>query len=108
MLTQPRLLPRFCWLSISLILLSVSLFAQAPTGSISGTVHDATGAVVPNAAITLTNRDSGFIRNLLSAGDGSYNVAALPPGVYQVKSTVPGFRTVVREATVETGAITTV
>src|SRR5262249_54765645 len=75
---------------------------------ISGTVHDGSGAVVPDTVITLTNRDSGVVRNLISAIDGSYAAAALPPGVYQVKAAMKGFRTVVRDAAVETGAITTV
>ncbi len=108
MLTQPRLLPRLFWLGVAFCLPSMPLWAQTPTGSISGTVHDATGAVVPNAVITMTNRDTGLLRNLLTAIDGSYTAAALPPGVYQVKAGMAGFRTVVREATVETGAITTV
>src|ERR1041384_7069615 len=108
MLTRPRLLPRFRCLVVTLFLLSTLLWAQTPTGSISGTVHDATSAVVPNAAITLLNRDTGLVRNLLTAIDGSYTAPALPPGVYPVKAALPGCRTVVREATVETGAITNV
>ncbi len=84
------------------------LWPQTPTGSISGVVHDASGAVVPSAAITLTNRDTGLVRTLLTAIDGSYTAAALPPGVYQVKTAMSGFRTVVRDATVETGTVTTV
>jgi hypothetical protein len=83
-------------------------WAQTPTGSIAGVVHDPTGAVVPNAAITVINRDTGLERSLMTSGDGSYNVPALPPGVYQVKTVMAGFRTVVREATVETGAATNV
>src|SRR5579862_2510817 len=86
-----------------LLLQSMLLWAQTPTGSISGVVHDATGAVVPNAAITLTSQDTGSIRNLVSAGDGSYTATALPPGIYQVKTAMAGFRTTVRDATVETG-----
>src|SRR5437867_75299 len=108
MFTRPCLLLRLRWLVVTLFLASMLLWGQTPTGSISGTVHDASGAVVPNAAITVTNRDTGLIRNLMPAIDGSYTAAALPPGVYQVKATMQGFRTVVRDATVETGAITTV
>ncbi len=82
--------------------------AQVPTGSIAGTVHDSSGAVVPNANITLTHKDTGAARSLVSSQDGSYNAAALLPGVYEVKASMPGFRTLVREATVETGKVTTV
>ena len=108
MLTQPRLWTRLRRSLVALFLPSMLLWAQTPTGSISGTVHDASGAVVPSAVVTMTNRDTGLLRNLITAIDGSYSAAALPPGVYQVKAAVAGFRTVVREATVETGAITTV
>ncbi|HTS28648.1 MAG TPA: carboxypeptidase-like regulatory domain-containing protein [Bryobacteraceae bacterium] len=90
------------------VLPSMLLWAQTPTGSIAGVVHDASGAVVPNASIAMTGQDTGLLRNLLSASDGSYIATALPPGVYQVKVAMSGFRTVVRDATVETGATTTV
>ncbi|HLK69734.1 MAG TPA: carboxypeptidase regulatory-like domain-containing protein [Bryobacteraceae bacterium] len=107
MKTRRTLLSR-CGLWVAALTLPVMLWAQTPTGSISGVVHDASGAVVPNAAITMTNRDTGLVRNLLSETDGAYALAALPPGVYQIKIAVPGFRTLIREATVETGSVTTV
>ena len=99
---------QLCELLCAIALAPFSLTAQAPTGSISGTVQDPTGAVVPNAVIALTNKDSGALRSLVTAVDGTYNAAALPAGVYEVKLAVTGFRTVMREATVETGATTTV
>ena len=108
MSVQPRLLPRFSWLVVTFFLQSMLFWGQTPTGSISGTVYDPTGAIVPNAAITMTNRDTGLVRNLVTGLDGSYSAAALPPGVYEVKAAMPGFRTLVRDATVETGTITTV
>jgi len=108
MLTQPGLLPKLRSSIVAAFLFSTQLFAQTPTGSIAGTVHDASGAVVPNAVVTVTNKDSGLVRNLMTSIEGSYNAAALPPGVYQVKVVMQGFRTYVREATVETGATTTV
>src|ERR1051326_4868889 len=108
MLTQPGLLPLRRWLTAALLLSSSLLWAQTPTGSVSGTVQDTTGAVVPNAVITLTNQATGLTRNLVTGSDGTYNIPALAPGVYQVKTSMKGFRSVVRDATVETGAITTV
>ena len=58
--------------------------------------------------MTMTNKDTGLLRNLVSSADGTYTAAALPPGIYQVKTGMTGFRTVLREAVVETGSITTV
>src|SRR4051794_3993388 len=101
MLTQPGLLPRLCSLALAVFSTSI-LFAQTPTGTVSGTVQDASGAVVPNAVILMTHKETGSQRNLLTTMDGTYTVAALPPGTYQVKTSMKGFRTVVREATVET------
>ncbi len=108
MFTLRRVAPRRMLWVAAFLLSGTLLWGQAPTGSISGVVHDASGAVVPNAAITLTNRDTGSLRNLLTSSDGSYTAAALPAGSYQVKTVMPGFRTLVRDATVETGATTTV
>src|SRR5690242_5098209 len=97
--TQPRpLLSRLHLLSVAISLSSTMLWAQTPTGSISGTVHDPTGAVVPNAFISMNNPETGLLRSLLTAPDGSYTAAALPPGVYQVKAAMKGFRTMIREA----------
>src|SRR5437763_15169010 len=82
--------------------------AQAPTGTISGTITDESGAVIPNASITITEKDTGAVRTLTSGADGTFTAAALPPGVDEVRTTVSGFRTTLREATVETGSSTTV
>src|SRR5262249_37233778 len=87
---------------------SMLLMSQTPTGSISGIVQDASGAVIPYAIVAMSNQQTGLQRSLASTIEGSYSAAALPPGVYQVKVTAKGFRTTVREATVETGANTTV
>jgi hypothetical protein len=83
-------------------------FAQAPTGTIAGVVTDESGAVVVNAPVTVTNKGTGSTRTLFSGVTGNFSVPALPAGEYQVKVTMAGFSTLVREATVETGATTTV
>ena len=60
------------------------VFGQTDTGSINGTVSDSTGAVVPNAKVTVRNVATGFER--LSATDdrGFYNAGGLPAGMYSV------------------------
>jgi hypothetical protein len=83
-------------------------FAQAPTGTVAGVVTDASGAVVANAPVTITNKDTGTTRSLLSGPDGAFSAPSLPAGSYIVKVAMTGFSTLVREATVETGATTTV
>ena len=83
-------------------------FAQAPTGTIAGVVTDATGAVVVNAPVNVINKETGASRALLTGPDGTYNVPSLPAATYSVKVVMPGFTTMMREATVETGGTTTV
>lgn len=71
---------------------SFSLLAQG-TGSITGTVRDNTGAIVPNAAITITRTEQGTIYKTTSNKDGQYLQAGLPPGTYNLKVAAPGFNT---------------
>jgi hypothetical protein len=89
--------------------LSLSIaFAQAPIGNIAGTVSDASGAVVQDAGITVTNLDTGLKRELNSNSEGQYSVAALPAGRYEVRGQKAGFRQIVRQADVIVGSTTTV
>ena len=62
------------------------------TGAITGTVRDNTGAVIPNAEITIVNQSQGTTLKTTSNLDGSYLVAALPAGVYNVMVSAGGFK----------------
>lgn len=97
-------------ISISLLALGVamSLFAQAPVGTITGTVTDSTGAVVPSANITITNKSNNVARAVTANTEGLYSAPALPPGDYEVRAEMQGFRTLVRDAQVVAGSTTTV
>ena len=79
--------------------------AQSTTqGAIAGAVTDATGAVVPNAAIVLHNDDTGNDRTGKSDGSGSYRFDQLAPGTYSITVTAPGFANFQAKAiTVEVG-----
>ena len=63
------------------------------TGAISGVVTDPTGAVVPQATVTVTQLGTGAARTVNTQNDGSYTVSLLLPGQYDVKVTASGFRT---------------
>jgi hypothetical protein len=72
-------------------LLVLALLAAAG-GSISGTVKDPSGAVVPKATVTATNTDTG-VRQVVATNDaGAYSFPGLPVGHYDVDITVTGFR----------------
>ena len=83
-------------------------FAQAPTGIITGTVTDETGAVIPNVTVTITNKTIGGTRTITTNAEGLYSAAALLAGDYEVRAEAPGFRTLQRDATVQAGETTTV
>src|SRR5580704_4608572 len=97
----------FTWMLMFFLAL-IPVLAQAPTGTILGTVTDASGAVVPNASVTVTNKATANTRTLTANTDGLYSAPALPPGDYEVKVEMQGFRTTVRSAQVLAGSPTTV
>jgi hypothetical protein len=72
---------------------STPLFSQSSNGTISGTVADSTGAIVPGVTVTATNNATGVVTTGLSNDAGVYNFASLQPGTYRVSATIPGFRT---------------
>ena len=78
--------------------LSASLWAQKDTGSIVGTVRDATGAVIPGAKVTVSDVDKGtaFVTSTSSSGD--YVASPLRIGRYSVTVEKEGFKTAVTEA----------
>lgn len=88
-------------------LLAVVSLAQASVGTISGTITDPSGAVVPDAPITVRNIATGFERKTKSENDGAYSAPALPAGQYEIQVRKQGFRTLLQEVTVATGTITT-
>ncbi len=81
---------------LALLMFSVSLaFAQAPTGSIEGTVTDPSAAVVPNASVKITELSTGRVIELTTTATGFYAARSLLPGNYKVEITASGFRTFV-------------
>src|SRR5215471_4225259 len=78
-----------------LVLGCVSAWAQA-TAQISGTVRDASGAVLPGADITATQTETGIVRSTVSNETGSYVIPTLPLGPYKLEISLPGFRTFVQ------------
>ncbi|MCC6368228.1 MAG: TonB-dependent receptor [Bryobacterales bacterium] len=81
-------------LLVPLSLLAANLvFAQGERATISGTVADATHAVVPQASITVRNVDTNVTNTTVSNNDGIFVVPALPPGTYELTAEKTGFRT---------------
>ena len=92
---------------VVLLAFTAALDAQTGTGAVSGTVTDESGAVIPNASVTITNKATGTSRQLTTNAEGLFSAPALLAGEYEVKAELLGFRTQVRDAQVLAGADTT-
>jgi len=81
------------WMLAFVILAAGTLIAQTFRGTILGTVTDASGAVVSGATVKVRNTGTGLERTTQTSADGSYSIAELPIGSYQVTITQTGFQT---------------
>jgi hypothetical protein len=78
---------------IGLTALLFSSFAYAQfNASLSGTVTDQTGAVIPGATVTLRNTATQSLRTTTSSGEGTFQFSELPPGDYALNGTAKGFQ----------------
>ena len=74
------------------------------TGDLSGSVTDPAGAVVPDAAITLTHQGTGAVQTATTDSAGFYRFALLPPGEYSATASKAGFQTVKKTVQVSVGS----
>src|SRR5262245_11499716 len=82
----------------SVLLLGVStLFAQSDRGTVTGSISDQSGAVIPGANVTATNTSTSTTYETVSTETGNYTLAQLPAGVYQLSVELPGFKKYVRQ-----------
>src|SRR5437764_7424754 len=92
--------------AIILCLLPFSLtsfvFAQAGRGAISGSVTDASGAIIPGAAVTATDTATGSKLTATTTAAGIYSFVSLPPGAYEVSASQKGFETTLRKGVIVT------
>lgn len=81
--------------AVFILLISAAVpaaLAQSTTGSISGSVVDDSGAVIPGATVTATNRGTGMVRTTGSGSGGDFTLPYLPSGSYDVMAELSGFR----------------
>src|SRR5947209_9361861 len=71
-----------------------AVWSQSVQGVITGTITDPTGAVVPNATVTITNVGTNISRSTTTGGDGSYRFPLVPPGTYTIEIKAANFATV--------------
>src|SRR5256885_4386 len=68
------------------------------TAQITGTISDTTGAIIPEASVSVVNEDTGIKWDAKTNQDGAYTVPLLQPGNYRITVQRPGFRAVSRTA----------
>lgn len=90
--------------TLSLLLTAGLISAQTETGSITGTVTDQSGAVVPDAKVTVKNLETGALRVVETTSAGAYLATNLLPGNYLVTVEMQGFSTAQRQANVTVGS----
>src|SRR5438105_4078710 len=76
-----------------LVVLAIGLvFAQSDRGTITGTVSDPAGAVVPAARIGLRNTETGAVSETVTTATGNFTLASIPVGDYELRVEAPGFK----------------
>src|SRR5881628_2907217 len=85
---------RCIWSILFMVFLGVVPAVAQTQASISGVIHDPTGAVIPGVTVTVTNPATNFVRTAISNEAGVYNFPSLQPGRYNIKVELPGFRTI--------------
>jgi Carboxypeptidase regulatory-like domain/TonB dependent receptor len=77
------------------IIASTTCHSQSTTGSFLGRITDPSGAVIPGAAVVLTNEDTGISQHQTSNHEGDYSFNSIQPGRYRIEITQSGFKTLV-------------
>src|SRR4051812_9940246 len=88
----------FCFLFAFMLVVALAGFAQSGNqGSLEGSVVDSSGAAIPNANITVTNKDNGFKLSTTSGAEGFFTFPVLPVGTYDMTVESSGFAKAVRK-----------
>ena len=84
------------------LLLPALLPAQNISCSLAGTVQDSAGAVIPNAKVTLTGQENGFVRTVTTNHEGFFSYPDLTPATFMIAIEAPGFK-VYKETGIQIG-----
>jgi hypothetical protein len=83
-------------LALLFITAFVPVAAAQTAATVSGTVHDPSGAVVPGVTVTARSGDTGLTRTTVTGPEGRFVIAQLPPGTYEMRAELEGFKPHVR------------
>jgi len=90
----------FTWIVVLCFVVSPPLRAQVAGGTLSGTITDASGAVVPNAEVVIKNSATGITKTITTNAEGFYTAPNLLPGNYEVGVSATGFNTEIKKGIV--------
>ncbi len=91
--------------TILLVLFTVKLTGQGSNAAISGTVTDATRAIIPGVSVTAENTQTGVVSTTVTNEAGVYNFPSLQPSTYRVTAELPGFKKLINNGVnLEVGA----
>ena len=91
-MTSTRLLTVAGAVLAAFVSMTSTSLAQTATGQITGTVRDASGAVMPGVKVAVTNEQTGLTRQTITGANGEYVIPLLPVGVYVVTGNRRGSR----------------
>src|SRR5215470_18055390 len=77
---------------LACFLFGLTGLAQVVNATLSGTVSDSTGALIPGVEITATQTGTGVVSTVVTNESGTYRFPSLQPGAYQVKAALTGFQ----------------
>ena len=79
---------------------AVAAAQSVSVSSVSGIVRDASGGALPGATVTIIKTDTRQARSVVTGPDGAYSIPGLPVGPYQLKVSLSGFTTYMRDGIV--------
>src|SRR5215813_10016518 len=77
----------------ALLWLNLSINAFAQNATVTGTVSDTSGALIPGVEVTATNVNTGIVTTRITNEAGAYNFPSLQPGTYNLTAALTGFQT---------------
>jgi hypothetical protein len=95
---------RPCILSLVALLFTTGAWSQSQLATVSGTITDPSGAVVPGVNVTVVSQGTGLKRSAITDTAGQYRFAGLPTGEYSLRIEKTGFQSQVREGVELTSA----